>query len=756
MTLGFLSVILTRNKHLLFTFSIKYLIYSMHLPKVNIPKKYLKIGAWVLGGFFLLCIVLGSIAYTKREALLKKMMAKAIDKADKSYGLEVKIGEASFSGLSTVHMKNISVVPKDRDTLTTISDMIVGVKLFPLIFGDVKLAQLILNDGKVNVVFRDSLSNLDFILKRKKKDNQEKKDKVDLADLAHNLLNQVLYKIPDDMEVKNLMLAINDNDTAHLSFLTTTATIDGGDLQSTIKVNDTAATWHVNGTVKPGKKQLDVVLFADNKKVELDYLNNKLHAKFSFDTVRTEMKNADYSGDDFKIEGSWSVKNLLINHPKIASNDIIVPDAKIDANMLIGPNYVALDSSSTVFLKNAQIHPYLKYTLSPNKIYEVKLLAPEQDAQEVLNSFPQGLFESLEGLKVSGKVRYDLAFYLDSSQPDSVKFTSGLTPANFKILKWGKTNLQKINKEFVYTPYEKGKPVRNIVIGPSNPNYTPLSEVSSNFKNAILTSEDPSFFSHKGFVQESIRKSFAVNFKEKRFVRGGSTISMQLVKNVFLSRQKTLARKAEEILIVWLIENNHLISKNRMLEVYFNIIEMGQNVYGIGEATRYYFGKNPYELNIGEGIFLANIVPRPKIALYKFRGDGGLKDYLYPYFKYIGNIMAKRGLTGSDTSGYGFYNVHLREGLRQYLLPDSTSIDTNAFDSEDPMPVIETQDQSKTLFDRLFGGGSKKDTLSKSPVKVDTVKKTRKELREEKREQRRKEKEQEKLLEAQKKESAQP
>lgn len=716
----------------------------MHFPKINIPKKYVKIGSWVLGSFLLLLLIAGIVAYNKREALLNRMMAKAIAKAEKDYGLDVKIKEYGFSGLNTVRMEAVSVVPKDRDTLTTINEMTIGVKLFPLLFGDVKLSEINLNTGKLNIVFRDSLSNLDFFLKRKKKDSTEKKNKVDLGDLAHNLLNQVLYKIPDNMEVKDFLLNVNDNDTAKLSFLTTTATIDDGDLKSTVLVNGTESTWHINGTVKPGRKQLDIMLFADNKKVELPYLNKKLQAKFSFDTVRTEMKSAEYSGDDFKISGSWSVKNLLVNHPKIASNDIVVPDAKIDANMLIGKNYVALDSSSTVFLKKAAIHPYVKYTLSPNKIYELKLHAPVQDAQEVLSSFPQGLFESLDGMKVSGKISYDLSFYLDSAQPDSVKFYSGLTPHNFKILKWGKTNLQKINGDFVYTPYERGKPMRDILIGPSNPNFTPLSEVSSNFKNAILTSEDPSFFTHKGFVQESIRKSFAVNFKEKKFVRGGSTISMQLVKNVFLSRQKTLARKAEEILIVWLIENNRLVSKNRMLEVYFNIIEMGQNIYGIGEATRYYFGKKPSDLNIGEGIFLANIVPRPKIALYKFRGDGGLKDYLYPYFKYIGNIMARRGLTPGDTSGYGFYNVRLREGLRQYLLPDTTKIDTNSFDNEDPLPAVETQDASKNLFDRLFGRSKKDTTSSRQPVKTDSVQKTRKELRQERREQRRKEKEKEK------------
>jgi hypothetical protein len=713
----------------------------MQLRKINLPKKYLKIGAWVLGILTILILILGSIAYSKREALLQKMIVKAISKARIEYDLEVKIGEVGFSGLSTVHMTNVSVVPKERDTLTTIGDLAIGVKLWPLIFGNVKLSEMNLRDGKLNLVFKDSLSNIDFFLKRKKKDSTENKPKVALSDIANNLLNQILYKVPDDMDIKNLLLTVNDNDTARLSFLTTTATIDGGLLQSTILVNTNEATWHVSGEVKAGSKHFDVMLFADNKKVELPYLNNKLRAKISFDTIRTVLKGADYSGEDYKIEGSWSVRNLLINHAKIAANDIIVPEARIDADLLIGPNYVALDSTSTVYLKKAEIHPYLKYTLSPNKIYEVRLNAPEQDAQELLNAFPQGLFESLEGLKVSGKVKYALNFYLDSSEPDSVRFSSGLTPSNFKILKWGKINLQKINGPFVYTPYEYGKPMRDIMIGPSNPDYTPLSEVSSNFKNAILTSEDPSFFSHKGFVQESIRKSFAVNFKEKKFVRGGSTISMQLVKNVFLSRKKTLARKAEEILIVWLIENNRLVSKNRMLEVYFNIIEMGQNVYGIGEATRHYFGKSPSELNIGEGIFLANIVPRPKIALFKFRGDGGLKDYMYNYFQYIGNIMARRGLTPPDTSGYGFYNVRLREGLRQYLLPDTTVIDTNAFDGEDPLPTIETQDDSKTLFDRLFGG--KKDTVAKPASTVDTVK-TKKQIRLEKREQRRKEKELEK------------
>ena len=712
----------------------------MRIPKIKIRKKYLKIGAWILGVFLIAFLAIGAYAYSKREALLKKMVAKAIAKADKDYGLEVKIGSAGFAGMSTVKMTNISVVPKDRDTLSNIGELSVGVKLFPLIFGNVKLAEVELSDGFVNVVFKDSISNIDFILKRKKKDSTENKGKANLPEIANNLLNQVLYKIPDDMDMKNMVFKFNDHDTAKLSFATT-ATIDDGDLKSTINVNEGESTWHVDGLVNPGSKRLKFMAYADGKKLELPYLNNKLHAKVSFDTLETELKDAGYSGDDYKISGSWSVKNMLLNQARIASNDIVVQSAKLDADVLVGPNFVALDSSSTAYLKNAQIHPYVKYTLGKNKIYELKINAEEQDAQAILDGFPQGLFESLDGLKVEGKVKYNLNFYLDTKVPDSVRFSSTLTPVNFKILRWGKTNLQKINAPFIYTPYEYGKPMRDITIGPSNPNFTPLSAISKNFINAVLTAEDPSFYTHNGFVEESIRKSIAVNYKEKKFKRGGSTISMQLVKNIYLSRQKTLARKAEEILIVWLIEHNHLVSKQRMLEVYFNIMELGQNIYGIGEASRYYFGKQPADLTIGDGLFLASIVPKPKASMYKFMADGSLKPYMFNYFRFMGNIMARRGLTPGDTSGYGFYNVRLREGLRRYLAPDTVEIDTNVFeDDEEGMPPVMMQDKNKNLFDRIFGGGNKKDTVTAKPA--DTTK-TKKQLRQERREQRRKEKEQE-------------
>lgn len=657
---------------------------------MHIPEKYYKIAKITLISLFSLSLIAGGIVYAKREAILKAVIKKAVGKADRDFDLELKIESAKFVGLSSVQFKNISLLPRGKDSLAKIDNFRVGVKLFPLLFGDIKLSEINLDKGEINLIKKDSVSNFDFLFRKKKTENPDEKAELNLGKFANSLINQMLYKIPDEMDIRDFRITFQD-DSNKVDLYTSSATIDGGDVSSNIHVNGKESVWHVEGNVDPGDKELNLMLFADNKKVELPYLEKKFGLKLNFDTVFTEMHGARLSGSELEINGSWKVKNLLVNHKRIAGNDIIVPDASIDADMIIGKNFISVDSTSTVHIRDIDLHPFIKYTLSPSKIYELKLHTGEMDAQKLVGSFPQGLFESLEGIQVTGKLQYDLNFYLDSQSPDSVIFSSRLRNEGFKVLKWGKINLQKINSSFVYTPYEYGKPMRDIIIGPENPDFTPINQISPYLKGALLTAEDPSFYSHKGFVEESIRKSIATNFKEKAFKRGGSTISMQLVKNVYLNRQKTLARKVEEILIVWIMENGRLSSKERMFETYLNLIEWGRNVYGIGEASRYYFGKHPSELSLGESIFLASIVPKPKSGLYRFEGDGSLRQGLSSYFNFIGGIMSRRGLAPADSNYYGFYDVRLRESLRSGLpVVDSLTADsilTN--DAEDDESVLQ-------------------------------------------------------------------
>jgi len=737
----------------------------------RLDPKYIRIAGIVVVIVVIILFIGGYIAYSKRGAMLQKAITKAEAKAKSDYNLDLKIGSARFTGLSTVSFTNITIVPQQRDTILTIKKLDVSIKILPVVFGDVKLAGVNLQDAHLNLTDINHVKNFDFLFKKKKDTTQH--TRVNLSDLSYNLINQVLYKIPDNLTLHNFLVSFT-NDTASFKLLGQTALIKNGHLTSTINVNDGAATWHFEGRMRASDRDIDVKLYADGKKVELPFIQKRYKLKVNFDTISTRLSKVEHSSSETRIYGYWGVRNLLIHHPGLSSSDIIIPDASIDANVFVGENYVSVDSSSVIRLKKITAHPYIKYTLNPVKIYQVKVNTGWINAQDVFDSFPSGMFESLEGMQVAGKLNYSLNVLLNAAHPDDVQFDSRLDKKAFVIVKYGKTNLERLKGTFVYTPYEKGKPMPSRLIGPKNPYYTPLDRISPDLRNAVMTAEDPSFYTHHGFVEESIRKSLATDYKDKKFKRGGSTISMQLVKNAFLSREKTLARKVEEMMIVWLIENNHIMTKNRMLEVYFNIIEWGRNVYGIGEASRYYFGKTPAELNLGESIYLASIVPNPKAGLYAFLPDGTIRPGLLGYFNLIGKMMAMRGEAVRDSSGYGIYNVRLKESLRREIAPVNTAVADSLMKQtdDDDIPIIEPE-KKPNFFQRLFG---KHDTVAKMPQKrnepkpldpkeklkadiqklrddekkeeglIDTAGKTRKEIRQEKRRLRNEEKDKEKQL----------
>jgi hypothetical protein len=721
-------------------------------------RKALRIAGWVFLSLFILAGVGAGVAYSKREALLRTALDRAIRKAKRDYTLNVKIDSARFTGFSSLAFSGISIVPDDRDSLARIQRAEVSVRFWPLLLGNVALSGLTVNNGLVQIVKRDSLTNIDFLLRKRDSTSTKTKRRTDLSDVAENLIENILSKIPDDLNVQNLEFRGMDNQDT-ISLFTQTATIDDEAVNSTILLNGRQAIWHVTGTADPADREYDLALYAEGqngrtKPLELPYIQKKFNLKLQADTLRAQLRDVDRARGEFRLEGAGSVRNLRINHPAIARTDVLVSQASMDANVFVGENYVGVDSSSTLTLGQVSARPFVKYTLSPNKIYELQLHTDPLDAQALFNSFPQGLFESLEGMQVAGKLQYDLAFQLDASLPDSVKFDSGLTSDGFRILRMGATDFSSINKPFVYTPYEKGKPVRPIIVGPENPDYTPLNQISPDLRNALLTSEDYNFFTHKGFNEKAFRVSIATNFKEKSFKRGASTISMQLVKNAFLSRNKTLSRKVEEILIVWLIENQRIVPKERMYEVYLNIIEWGKNIYGIGEAARYYFAKRPADLDLGESIFLAFVVPRPKAALNWFVPDGHLQTRnVRGYFRLIGRIMARRGLTTPDSGAYGFYGVQLREGLRRQVAPIDTLFQGDSL-QVDPVDDVD-ESTVGSFFRRLFNRSETPQATPSQPAAqpdapasevapADTVK-SRKQLRQERRERKRQEKEAERL-----------
>lgn len=151
---------------------------------------------------------------------------------------------------------------------------------------------------------------------------------------------------------------------------------------------------------------------------------------------------------------------------------------------------------------------------------------------------------------------------------------------------------------------DSGKPAKRLQT------WVPLEKISPNVVRAVLAGEDANFFTHDGFDYEAIQKAAEKNWEEGRFARGASTITQQLAKNLYLSESKNPLRKAREALITKALEAN--VSKWRILEIYLNVIEWGDGVYGVEAAAQTYFKTSAARLGPSQAAYLAAMIPNPR------------------------------------------------------------------------------------------------------------------------------------------------
>ena len=140
--------------------------------------------------------------------------------------------------------------------------------------------------------------------------------------------------------------------------------------------------------------------------------------------------------------------------------------------------------------------------------------------------------------------------------------------------------------------------------------WVPYSKISNNLKRAVLVAEDDKFVDHEGFDWDGIQKALEKNEKKGKVVAGGSTITQQLAKNLFLSGDRSMIRKGEEAIITVMME--HILDKERILEIYLNVIEWGDGVFGAEAASRHYYGVSASQLSVEQAAKLAAMVPRPR------------------------------------------------------------------------------------------------------------------------------------------------
>ncbi|MBC7532855.1 MAG: transglycosylase domain-containing protein [Oligoflexus sp.] len=246
---------------------------------------------------------------------------------------------------------------------------------------------------------------------------------------------------------------------------------------------------------------------------------------------------------------------------------------------------------------------------SPMKVdpFEFNFHMQNSSCQAALDAVPQNLLPSLEGLELEGSFALDGTLKL-ISQDDIVYFTPKLNHIDCRIT----TSPEYLQRQWLFSG--KGPVPEFLADNPSiralkSGHPTPRNLIPDDFFKALVAAEDAKFWRHDGILIPSLVAALQANLKAGHVVFGGSTITMQLAKNLFLDRDRVISRKIQEIAIAWVLEQN--LSKAEILELYANVVEFAPETYGIGKAAALYFKKPVNEMTTAESLFLASILPSP-------------------------------------------------------------------------------------------------------------------------------------------------
>jgi len=636
----------------------KYAIYE--------PKRFRK---WLI---IIACFIvfLFIIFFSSRNAILHHIIGNKINNFNTRYPAKLIIESSCFNGITGIDLKGITIVPNDKDTLLNTASAHVGLKFFPMLFGKAKISDIEITGLKISLVRKRTDDNFSFLLLKKQK---EKSTEVNYAAKLKTLSDALFGNLPRTLLIKDLSLNVFI-DSSKTYFSSAEISMQDQVFKTIIHIKEKKIEENLiaEGKLKLSDRTFNFTCYSDNGKLTIPVLKNRMGLLIAFDTLNVGVSENKFTDDNYLFNGYTSIAGLLLNHKKISLTDVRTEKTSFDFNVRIGKEDIELDSTSAIVNNKFELNPYILFKRSNPKqltfkIHKVFL------AQDLFTSLPSGLFTNFEGIKTSGDLKLDMDLFVDMKQLDSMRFNITLTGNKFKILGYGETDLSKISGPFTYTAYENGKETASFLVSPDNPDFTSIDDISATLKDAVIIAENGGVYSQTGFDVNSLRLAIIENIKHDRFARGGSTIEMQLVKNVFLTRNKTIARKLEELLIVWLIENNNICSHERMFEVYLNIAEWGPGVYGIKQASRFYFNKSPAALTVPESIFLASLLPRPKWFKYAFDKNGKLnEDMNRTYFAGIAEVLIKREtILPSDTFKM-LERVKLRAESRKLMMKDTS------------------------------------------------------------------------------------
>ncbi|HEX3762126.1 MAG TPA: transglycosylase domain-containing protein [Kofleriaceae bacterium] len=428
--------------------------------------------------------------------------------------------------------------------------------------------------------------------------------------------------------------------------------------------------WTAKGVLDP--EQLTAAIDLEAAKFQLDRLAPILEHSAVVDYAATSVDthlHLDVDRIGAKFAGSFHLTGLNVGHPLIAEQevrdldlsgqiagsferatrkleltqgDFVARNMPFSITGVVTAPHGAIAEAAAVDDKPGHEPPgHEPPRIGPHglQLLKLRLVIPPIDCQRVLNAIPTEMAPYLAGYKIKGVFDTDVHVDIDWNDLDATQLDGHIGIKHCKVVDEPADSPRRLEDEFEqYVEVEQGE-WESFVVGPSNDEFVPLDQISPYLIKSIMSTEDSAFYQHHGFITSEFRTALVNNLKAGRFVQGASSITMQMVKNVLLYREKTLARKLQELFLTWHVENT--LTKDRILEIYLNVIEYGPGLYGIGPAAYHFFGKKPKDLTPTEAAFFSTILPSPK-ERYKQYCAGTLTKWTEGKIDRILQIMLKR------------------------------------------------------------------------------------------------------------------
>ena len=371
--------------------------------------------------------------------------------------------------------------------------------------------------------------------------------------------------------------------------------------------------------------------------IDLNDFHEIIKNKTSFDISKGKTSAfSEISEKDGKIflQNDITVHDLTFFHPLIDSQPFTLPLFRFKGEVTFDKNEKSAETKDAE-LSLGGINAIFSGSYSKkSKEFSIKTESANLNKLETLIHD-----EAFEGYLFGGTLELFAEYSQEGDEPPVFSIVGNLIEP-----KQLSERMDYLKLPFEYTWTNEDGSTRKIFVGERNFDFTPISLIPDHLIWAVVVSEDAGFFVHKGVDFQELDAAVKDNIKKHK-LRGGSTITQQLAKNLFLNRDKTLLRKFREVLLA--IELDAALSKERLLEIYFNIIEWAPGIFGISQAAYYYFGKQPYQLTPLESAYLASVIPGPAKYHYMFLSKNVTENWYKSLFRIL-SIMNETGHLSTD------------------------------------------------------------------------------------------------------------